>query len=411
MSTSRPICVMEAGYLTSGQCYIQMGIEVKDPSLVDKYTKRLFSMCTPFHIKADTEKMILTLEHRENKAYEMPETITKLDDAIKWSLENAKPNATNELATLSVNSKLMVYNVNHAFCDGGMFKQIFDELQNPDFKEPEIHLPLTFFTTFIEQIKTYEPHTLSTRNPEFTHMKPIKEDGSTYSDDKLELVFSQTEAKEVSNYENGHIHQLTAELTAAMILAAKALSGYNDGYGVQAAINVRRYMSEDMKHSWDLNFHAGNIGIDCKDPKTINDLIEGLDKKLKYELDNEEWLNHTAYLLLPLLHPDDKRYVNFEPYGLGLYLTQMGAFKSNGEITDLMINVNQEIPVECVVLQSYSFIRGNQNTLKNHIIFRRTGITAATAKKYLHLIDFCLKNMRREVKTAEFIEVLKQNVL
>ena len=33
----------------------------------------------------------------------------------------------------------------------------------------------------------------------------------------------------------------------------------------------------------------------------------------------------------------------------------MGMFKSNGDINDLMINVNQEIEVDCIVLQSYSF--------------------------------------------------------
>ena len=192
-----------------------------------------------------------------------------------------------------------------------------------------------------------------------------------------------------------------------MILAAKALSDYDDGYGVQAAIDVRRYMDEKIKRSWDLNFHAGNISIDCSEPKTIKDLINGLDTKLKFEIKNEEWLNHTHYLLLPLLNPGDKRYINFDDYGLGLYLTQMGMFKSNGDITEVMINVNQENNVDCIVLQSYSFICGNKNIIKNHIIFRKTGINSNLAKRYLNLIDYCLKNLNLDSDVHEFINILK----
>ena len=123
--SSRPICVMEAGYLTSGQCYIQMAIKVKNPSLIEIYAKKFFSFCTPFHINANHENMTLHLKYKENKIIKMPEEIDSLDSAIEWSLEKAHPNPANNIATLSVNSKIMVYNVNHAFCDGAMFKQIF----------------------------------------------------------------------------------------------------------------------------------------------------------------------------------------------------------------------------------------------------------------------------------------------
>ena len=399
------------GYLTSGQCYIQMAIKVKNPLLIESYTNKFFAICTPFHLNAYLENMTLKIESKKNTIFKMPEEIVSLDSSIKWSLENAHPNPTNHIATLSSNSKIIVYNVNHAFCDGGMFKQIFEELQNSTIIEPKLNLPLTFFTTYIDKIKASEPHILSPKNPKFTHFKPLKEENSKYSDDNLEMVFSEINAEEIFNYKNGHIHQLTAILTASMILAAKALSDYNDGFGVQAAIDVRRYMDEKIRKSWDLNFHAGNIAIDCEEPKTIKDLIEGLDNKLKYEIKNEEWLNHTHYLLLPLLNPGDKRYVNFNDYGLGLYLTQMGMFKSNGDISDIMINVNQENNVDCVVLQSYSFVCEKKKKKKNHIIFRRTGITSNLAKKYLSLIDYCLKNLKVELDVNEFITILKsQNI-
>ena len=344
---------------------------------------------------------------KNNEIFKMPEEISSLNSAIKWSLENAHPNVTNLLATLSVNSKIIVYNVNHAFSDGGMFKQIFEELQKPEFIEPKLNLPLTFFNTYKDKLISAEPHILSTKNPKFTHFKPIKEESSKYSDDNIEIIFSDINAEDVFNYENGHIHKLTAILTVSMILAAKALSNYDDGYGVQAAINVRRYMDEEIKSSWDLNFHSGNISIDCEEPKTIKDLIDGLDAKLKYEIKNEEWLNHTHYLLLPLLNPDDKRYINFNDYGLGLYLTQMGMFKSNGDITDVMININRENNIKCIVLESYSFIFGNKNILRNHIIFRKIGITSNLAKKYLNLIDYCLKNLKLESDIHDFINLLK----
>ena len=411
MTTSRKICVMETGYLTSGQCYIQMAIKVKNPLLVDIYAKKFFAICTPFHMNAYHESMTLKLENKENQLIKMPEEIISLDSAIKWSLENAHPNPTNHLATLCGNSQIMVYNVNHAFCDGAMFKQIFEELQNPNFIEPKLNLPLTFFTTYLDKIKSTEPHVLSPKNPKFTHFKPLKDENSNYSDENLEMVFSETNVEDIFNYSNGHIHQLTAILCAAMMLAAKALSDYDDGFGVQAAIDVRRYMDDSIKKSWDLNFHAGNIGIDYDNPKTIKDLIDGLDKKLKYEIENEEWLNHTHYLLLPLISPGDKRYINFKDYGLGLYITQMGMFKSNGDITDVMINVNQENNVDCIVLQSYSFISDNKNILKNHIIFRKTGITSNKAKKYLNLIDYCLKNFNPDLGIKDFIDILKkQNI-
>ena len=410
MSTSRPICVMETGYLTSTQCYIQMAIKVKNPLIIESYIKKFFSICTAFNININLENMTLNLEQKQNSVFKIPEEITSLDSAIKWSLKNAHPNPKTHVATLSSNSKIIVYNVNHAFCDGGMFKLIFEELQKPNFIEPKLNLPLTFFNTYIDKIKSSEPHILSTKNPKFTHFKPIKDENSKYSDENFEMVFSEIKAEEVFNYKNGHIHQLTAILTASMILAAKALSDYQDGFGVQAAIDVRRYMDKTMQKSWDINFHAGNIAIDCDEPKNIKDLIEGLDKKLKYEIENEEWLNHTHYLLLPLLNPGDKRYVNFKDYGLGLYLTQMGMFKSNGDIIDLMINVNQEIEVDCIVLQSYSFLFENKNVLKNHIIFRKTGISSNLAKKYLNLIDYCLKNLKLDSNINEYINFLKNKI-
>jgi Iap family predicted aminopeptidase len=109
---------METGYLTSGQCYIQMALKVKNSSLIEKYSKKFFAICTPFHLSANLENMTLKLESKNNSLIKMPEEISSLDTAIKWSLENAHPNSTNNLATLSANSKIIVYNVNHAFCDG-----------------------------------------------------------------------------------------------------------------------------------------------------------------------------------------------------------------------------------------------------------------------------------------------------
>ena len=159
-----------------------------------------------------------------------------------------------------------------------MFKLIFEELQKPNFIEPKLNLPLTFFTTYLDKIKSTEPHFLSPKNPKFTHFKPLKDDNSNYSDKNLEMVFSETNVEDIFNYNNGHLHQLTAILCAAMMLAGKALSDYDDGFGVQAAIDVRRYMNDNIKKSWDLNFHAGNIGINCDNPKTIKDLIDVLIK-------------------------------------------------------------------------------------------------------------------------------------
>ena len=409
--TSRKICIMETGYLTTGQCYIQMAIKVKNPLLIEIYSKKFFSLCTPFNMNAYHDKMILKLENKDNKLIILPEEITTLESAIKWSLEKAHPNPSNQLATLCGNSQILVYNVNHAFCDGAMFKQIFEELQKKDFVKPKLNLPLTFFTTYIDKIKSSEPHILSPKNPKFTHFKPLKEENSKYTDNNLELVFSEIDVKDIFNYKDGHIHQLTSILCASMILAAKALSDYDDGFGVQAAIDVRRYMDDTLQKSWDLNFHAGNIGIDCDNPKTVKELIDGLDHKLKNEINNEEWINHTHYLLLPLLNPGDKRYINFKDYGLGLYITQMGIFESNGDITDLMINVNQENNVDCVVLESYSFICDNKNILKNHIIFRRTGISSNIARKYLHLIDYCLKNFIIDMKIKDFVNILKKQII
>ena len=47
----------------------------------------------------------------------------------------------------------------------------------------------------------------------------------------------------------------------------------------------------------------------------------------------------------------------------------------------------------------------------HHIIFRRTGITSNLAKKYLNLIDYCLKNLKVELDVNEFITILKsQNI-
>lgn len=131
-----------------------MAIKIKNPSLIESYSKKFFQIWIPFHINADTKNMILKLEEEENKLIEMPQNILSLDSAIKWSLENAHPNPPNNLSTLYGNSQILIYNVNHAFCDGEMFKQIFEELVNPVFIPPKLNLPSTFFTTFIEKIKS-----------------------------------------------------------------------------------------------------------------------------------------------------------------------------------------------------------------------------------------------------------------
>ena len=145
---------METGYLTSTQCYIQMAIKVKNPLIIESYIKKFFSICTAFNININLENMTLNLEQKQNSVFKIPEEITSLDSAIKWSLKNAHPNPKTHVATLSSNSQIIVYNVNHAFCDGGMFKLIFEELQKPSFIEPKLNLPLTFFNTYIDKIKS-----------------------------------------------------------------------------------------------------------------------------------------------------------------------------------------------------------------------------------------------------------------
>jgi len=48
--------------------------------------------------------------------------------------------------------------------------------------------------------------------------------------------------------------------------------------------------------------------------------------------------------------------------------------------------------------------------LKNHIIFRKTGISSNLAKKYLNLIDYCLKNLKLDSNINEYINFLKNKI-
>ncbi|KAH0793516.1 hypothetical protein GPJ56_002563 [Histomonas meleagridis] len=411
--TERPLCIMETPYSTVAPCYIQLALEISDPSKIEEICNRIFAITVSFHITVDVENKIVHLDHHHNTVFSMPNTITKLEEAIQWSIENAKPNETTQVATLSANDRFIVYNSNHAWSDGGQWQRIVEEIQKPDFTIPTLTMPPSLFgeTTFKRQIESSEPLFIS---PFHSTMTQFRTD-SSYNGDDTSYVYSTIPISTLPGYDrsNSHIHQLTAMLVSSFVLSVKAFSGFSDdGYGLQAAINARPYLSEPLCSSISFGYQSGNILINCGDtkPRTIGELIDSLDKCLKDELQTKAFIGHTRYLLLPLLHPDDKRFVNIAPRGLGLYLTNIGRFKVHNEmIKDVMLNVHQAVgPQPSIVLMSYSVDNGNENVLHNHLIHRLTGISSDVMRNLLSLMDYALVNMDRKKTIEEFVEILKE---
>ncbi|OHT09969.1 hypothetical protein TRFO_20954 [Tritrichomonas foetus] len=410
MTETRPLCVMETPYSTVAPCYIQFCLEVSDPSKVEVLCNRILAVAVAFHIQTDLDTKIIHLNHQKNEIYKIPEEISNMEDAIHWAMENACPNGSDRLATLSSSSKYIVYNVNHAFSDGGQMIRIVNAIQQEPFVAPEIHLPISILDPkrFKKQVEEAEPLFIDTRHISMTHFRPIensKEDSHNFA--RLEIPVSS-----LPGYENGHLHRLTSSLLAAFLLATKAYSGYdNDGFGIRAAIDCRRYLDKENCDAWENGFHSGNIVIDCQsNPKTVGDLIEGLEKKLRDEINSEAWLGHTNYLLLPFLHPGDERYQNLPSIGLNLYLTQIGRYRISEPISDVMMNVQQMIPPETITLMSYSVDSGKSNVLHNHLIYGLTNNKHEDMMKYLELTHFAMLNQRYEMEIDAFIEQLKQHI-
>ena len=409
MNETRPLCIMETPYSTVAPCYIQLCIEVSDPSKISLYCQRILSYAIPFHLKVDVDKKLVHLDHHENKIFNLPDSIDNLEDAIHWSMEHAKPNETTQVGTLSASNKFIVYNANHAWVDGGQWINIVEAIQKDDFVTPALTLPPSVLSeiTFKKQVEESEPKFISMLDKTktlFNHDPKLF--GKSYNFGRDEIPISS-----ISGYNNGHIHQLTAMLVAAFTTAAKAYSGFenNDGFGVQAAINLRRYLSEPLKSSPSIGYMSGNIAIYCENPPTtMDELINELDKKCKQEIDERAFLGATRYLLLPLLHPEDKRYIPITSDGYGLYLSNVGRFRIKRPITNIMINVQQTVQTKSIVLFSYSVDSENGNILHNHLINEE--FSSKSMQKFAKLINFALVNMKRESKISDFIDFLKQKL-
>ena len=410
MSETRPLCIMETPYSTVAPCYIQLGIEVSDPSKIKEYCKRIMELAVGFHLTVDVENKTVILDHHSNKVFEMPNSVDNLEAAINWSMANAKPNETTQVATLAANDRFIVYNSNHAWSDGGQWIRIVEEMQRDDYKAPEITMPPSVLSekTFKKAVEESEPLFVSMFDKSMTQFRVEAQ----YKGDDSKFVRSAFPVSTLKGYKDGHMHQLTASLVAAFILATKAFSGYDDdGYGVQSAINIRRYLEEPLRSSMSFGYQSGNIVIQTKEkPETVDDLINQLDKTLKEEIDKEAFLGHTRYLLLPLLHPDDKRYIPQAPRGLGLYLTNIGRFKVKEPIKDIMLNVHQTVLPYSVVLLSYSVDSEKDNVLHNHFIHRLTDTSSEVMQKYMDLLNYALVNMKRDSSIADFVNYLKEHM-
>ena len=393
---SRKMAATEKQFTFIRPSTIQLAFDVEDPTAIPPMIGTVKRTLGALHLRTDGENVFPTDE--PVKVHQIPESVTDLKDSILWVRENANTDVTYPLATISASSHKLVINANHGFADGGTLFQTFKEVMNPTPNFPKLlPIPLVVEEVFAKELKNAVPVTREWRNPYITHLKVDKPDQADPNDTEG-FVQSEVPASSLFCCTNGKVKGLTESLGACAVLSAKAIHDLGDKFGLQASVDLRRFMTPEQKRN--VSSVVGCMVLQAPNPRTVGELCDQLRASLEHEVSTGQPFNHWKWLIE----------VGKETYpfiGLGLYLSNIGQFKIRKPVRDVMIQATGAKTSELLLVLSYSVVSDTQNIVKNQICYGQAMTTRAQAARYSKLTDFALTHLRRNMTIDEALKLLR----
>lgn len=400
MIKSRPLTSLERLYTQIMPINVQLGIEVNDKSILPTYIKRIQDFTMAMHLRADKDNLYTTDEVAPIN--HLPENLPSLQDAVTYVLKNFKTKETFPLANISINSKYLVFNSCHSFCDGVFLTRILNQMQNP-IKPVLPPFPTPIVVNFKEQIKKAKVIQRDYRDPQITHLENIKPKSADPSD-IFQNYCSKFDAKSLTCYQNGKVSDLTNHFASSMILASKAISNLNDGYGAQNCVNLRPYLANNRGQDLDIVDHVGIAVMTSEKPKTIRQLKTNLRESLNKSLSEKRFFSHMKW---EIEHYVDGGESEFPWIGLGNLVSHVGPVKIRKPITDVMMRVDMEEPFEFISVIAYSVISETENSVRTHLTYGSEGISRKNVARYVNLFDYAMTKLDLDTPIDDAIGILR----
>ncbi|KAK8865360.1 hypothetical protein M9Y10_010902 [Tritrichomonas musculus] len=402
MLKSRPLTSLEKLYSQIIPINVQLGIEVCDKSIIPTYIKRIQDFALVMHLRTDKDNLYHTDEVAPiNK---LPEDLPTLKDAVTYVLKNCKTADSFPLANISVNSKYLVFNSCHSFCDGKLLTRIIEQIQNP-VQRPMPLFPTPIVINFADQVKKAPVLSHDYRDPIITHLKnivPKKADPN----DVFQNIYDKIDVKDLACYHNGKVSDLTDQFGIGLILASKALSNnqIDDGFGCQSAINLRPYLPGDRGLDLDIVDHVGISVLTSKNPKTVRELKTDLRSSFVKSEAQRNFFGHMKW--------DIEHYVNggeseFPLTGLANVVSHIGPVKIRRPITDIMMRVDMEEPFEMVSVVPYSVMSETENSVRTHLVYGSNGISKDQMERFGRLFNHVMTKLDLDTPINDAIDILR----
>ena len=399
MAISRKLAATEKQFTFIRPSTIQLAFDIEDPLAIPPMIETIKKTLSALYVRTDGENVFPTKE--PVKIHKIPESITNLNDTVMWVRENADTATTYPLATISANSHKLVVNANHGFADGGTLFNTFKEVMNPSQTPSNLlPLPLVVEELFADQLKRAIPVTREWRSPYITHLKVDKPDHPD-PNDKEGFVVSEVPAESLFCFANGKVKGLTEALAASAVLSAKAIHDFGDQFGLQASVDLRRFMTPEQKKN--VSSVVGCMILQAARPRTVGDLCDKLRESLEWEVKTGQPFNHWKWLIQV-----GKETCPFT--GLGLYLSNIGQFKIRKPVRDVVIHATGAKTSELLLVMSYSVISETKNIVRNQLCYGQAMTTRAQIAKYSQLNDFALTNLRRNMSIDDAVKLLKKRL-
>lgn len=401
MLKSRPLTPLEKLYSQIIPINVQLGIEVNDKSILPTYIKRIQDFTLAMHLRVDKNNLYHTDEVAPIN--HLPENIPTLQDAVSHVLKYHKTKDTFPLANISINSKYLVFNSCHSFCDGKLLARILEQIQDPVQRAMPL-FPTPVAVTFSEQIKNAQVIQRDYRDPRITHLQntPPK---SADPNDIFQNVCNKFDIQKLVCYKNGKVSDLTNQLACGLILASKAMSNLNDGYGAQNCVNLRQYLPGLRGDDLDIVDHVGISVLTSENPKTVRQLKTDLRASL---LDSLKKKKHFSHMRWEIEHYVDGGESEFPPIGLGNLVSHIGPLKIRKPITDVMMRVDMEEPFEFISVIAYSVVFETNNSVRTHLTYGANAITEKKVRRYGRLFNYVMTDLDLDTPINDAVNILRE---
>ena len=392
----RPLHFFEKMYTQIIPCFINLAIDVDDPSQINNIINSIVHVSPPFYIKADKENLY-RFEKPNIKIHKIPENISKIEDSMTWAIKNCPADGSNNVATIAASSHKIVFSYCHSFFSGRMLFNAMSELIKPT----NYHIPI-FPNTLADthDIHGVEPITSHYQHPCFCHYKNIRVKHPD-PNDYLQLANASFDINSLNCVQNGKVKGLTEYLAACYIVALKSFGEIpGDGWGIQTAYDVLRSLPNNINPLGFPN-HVGNmvLGVSHK-PSTVGELMERLRHELNDEIKHQKWLNHMKWTLNDV--PEERPRI-----GLCAYISNVGQVKIRRPVRDIMMRVSQEDPPNVINMLTYSVISEDKNIVKTHLSYGSEEISKSEVDMVNDSVKFSLTHIHPNDSIDYAINLIK----